>query len=239
MTHKGNDDPAAAIYLRPSASSASGRSVDGLKMPAVDFIRTTYQTTGNALSQPEMQKPVVEDLRNGENWYALQVRPRFEKIVAIHLNHKGYEEYLPLYRSRRKWSDRIKEVDLPLFPGYIFCKFDVRQRLPILVVPGVMSIVGLGRNPVAVPDYEIAAVQNVVKSGLTYEPSSFLSAGQWARIERGPLRGLVGLVVATKKNCRLVISVNLLQRSVAVEIDNDSVMPLPVDNHRGAVAARA
>src|SRR5438876_2799562 len=83
----------------------------------------------------------------GEKWYALQVRPRFEKVVALHLQHKGYEEYLPVYRSRRRWSDRIQEVEFPLFPGYIFCKFDVRQRLPILVIPGVMSVVGIGKSP--------------------------------------------------------------------------------------------
>ena len=169
-----------------------------------------------------------------KKWYALQVRPRFEKIVAVHLEHKGFEDYLPLYRSRRKWSDRVKEIDLPLFPGYIFCKFDVLRRLPILMVPGVMSIVGLGRSPLAVSDDEIVAVQNVVRSGLTYEPSGFITAGQLARVERGPLRGLVGIVVETKKNCRLVISVNLLQRSVSVEIDADSVIPLSM-----TAAARA
>src|SRR5437667_12182066 len=88
----------------------------------------------------------------GEQWYALQVRPRFEKVVALHLQHKGYEEYLPLYRKRQRWSGRVKEVDLPLFPGYLFCKFDVFRRLPILVIPGVMSVVGVGRNPLAVAE---------------------------------------------------------------------------------------
>ena len=179
---------------------------------------------------------VVNAPTKEKKWYALQVRPRFEKIVAVHLEHKGFEDYLPLYRSRRKWSDRVKEIDLPLFPGYIFCKFDVLHRLPILMVPGVMSIVGLGRSPLAVSDDEIVAVQNVVKSGLTYEPSGFITTGQLARVERGPLRGLVGIVVETKKNCRLVISVKLLQRSVSVEIDADSVMPLSMTNQRAATA---
>src|SRR6267143_7009628 len=172
----------------------------------------------------------------GEQWYALQVRPRFEKVVALHLQHKGYEEYLPLYRKRQRWSGRVKEVDLPLFPGYLFCKFNVFRRLPILVIPGVMSVVGVGRNPLAVAEEEITAVQNVVKSGLTYEPSGFITTGQLARVERGPLRGLVGIVVETKKNCRLVISVKLLQRSVSVEIDADSVMPLSMTNQRAATA---
>ena len=178
----------------------------------------------------------MNELSIEQRWYALQVRPRFEKIVSMHLQHKGYEEYLPVYRSRRRWSDRNKEVDFHLFPGYIFCRFDARQRLPILVIPGVMSVVGIGRNPVAVPDDEIAAVQGVVKSGLTYGPAGFITEGQSARIEHGPLRGLVGIVVATKKNCRLVISISLLQRAVAVEIDNDSVMPLPADSRQVAIA---
>jgi len=149
---------------------------------------------------------------HGSPWYALRVRPKHERAVATTLERQGFEEYVPLHRVRRRWSDRVKEIDLPLFPGYIFCKFDVLHRLPILMVPGVMSIVGLGRSPLAVSDDEIVAVQNVVKSGLTYEPSGFITTGQLARVERGPLRGLVGIVVETKKNCRLVISVNLLQR---------------------------
>src|SRR5207248_7233331 len=84
----------------------------------------------------------------GEQWYALQVRPRFEKIVATHLQHKGYTEYLPLYKSRRKWSDRMKELELPLFSGYTFCKFDAQNRLPVLIVPGVLAIVGVGKLPI-------------------------------------------------------------------------------------------
>jgi len=105
-----------------------------------------------------------------------------------------------------------------------------------LLVPGVMSVVGLGKNPLAVDEHEISAVQNVVKSGLTYQPSGFICTGQMARVERGPLRGLVGIVVATKKNCRLVISVNLLQRSVWVEIDSDSVMPVSPAGQQAAIA---
>jgi len=172
----------------------------------------------------------------GEQWYALQVRPRFEKVVALHLQHKGYEEYLPLYRKRQRWSDRIKEVELPLFPGYTFCKLDVLRRLPVLIIPGVVSVVGAGRNPLPVAEEEISAIQNVVKSGLTYEPSGFITTGQLARVERGPLRGLVGIVLETRKNCRFIVSVNLLQRSVSVEIDADSLTPISAPRQRAASA---
>jgi transcriptional antiterminator NusG len=172
------------------------------------------------------QETEADAIASDKKWYALQVRRRLENIAAAHLAYKGYEQYLPLYRRRRRWADRIKEFDFPLFPGYIFCKFDVLQRLPVLLVPGIISIVGFGKNPLAVPDDEIYAVQNVAKSGLTFEPSDFISTGQLARVKRGPLHGLVGIVVAKQTNCRLVISVNLLQRSVAVTIDNYSVEPV-------------
>src|SRR5947207_11933494 len=101
-----------------------------------------------------------------QQWFALQLRSRFEKVVAMHLRGKGYEEYLPLYRSRRRWSDRVKEIELPLFPGYIFCKFDVLDRLPILIIPGVMSVVSSGGGALAVPEHEFRAVKNLVDSGL-------------------------------------------------------------------------
>lgn len=163
---------------------------------------------------------------SNQQWYALQIRPRFEKVVAKHLRHKGYDEYLPLYKSRRRWSDRVKDVELPLFSGYSFCKFDVQERLPILIVPGVLSIVGVGKTPTAISEAEVFSIQQVVESGLHYEPWPFMKAGQLVSVERGPLTGLEGLVVEVKSNCRLIISVPLLQRSVAVEIDRDCVRPI-------------
>src|ERR1051326_7383391 len=161
----------------------------------------------------------MSELTAGKQWYALQLRPRFEKIVALHLRNKGYEEYLPLYRSRRRWSDRLKEIELPLFSGYIFCKFDITDRLPVLVIPGVISIVSSGRVPLAVPDQEIEAVQNVVKSGLSYGPWPSLCAGERVRVRYGPLRGLEGTVVEVKNTYQLIISVTMLSRSVSVAID--------------------
>jgi len=166
-------------------------------------------------------------------WFALQLRPRFEKVVAMHLRGKGYEEYLPVYHSRRKWSDRVKVVELPLFPGYIFSKFDIRDRLPILVIPGVMSVVGFGGVPMPIVEDEIAAVNRVVASGLNYGPWPRINTGESVKIKYGPLSGLEGVVMEIKKAYHLIISVNLLQRSVAVEIDRDCVMP--VSDKRAAV----
>ena len=168
-----------------------------------------------------------------KQWFALQLRPRFEKVVAMHLRGKGYDEYLPVYRSRRIWSDRVKEIELPLFPGYTFCKFDIRDRLPVLVIPGVMSVVGFGGVPMPILEDEISAVNRVVTSGLKYGPWPTISTGESVRVKYGPLRGLEGVVMEIKKNYHLIISVNMLQRSVAVEIDRDCVTPL--SENRAAV----
>ncbi|MCI0423321.1 MAG: NusG-like protein [Acidobacteria bacterium] len=142
-------------------------------------------------------------------------------MVASLLHSKGYEEFLPLYRSRRRWSDRMKAIEKPLFPGYVFCRFDVQKRLPILMTPGVRLIAGIGKTPLPVNDSEMAALQLIVQSGLQAEPWPFLQVGQRVRIERGSLQGVEGILMAIKKPYRLVVSVTLLQRSVAVELDGE------------------
>ena len=156
-------------------------------------------------------------------WYALQVRTRFERAVAEHLAGKGYEWFLPLYRDKKRWSDRIKELDSPLFPGYLFCRFDAQKRLPILKTPGVIQIVGYNRQPVCVDESEIAAIQTLVSSGMPNQPCSFVEIGDRVRIASGPLRGLEGILVESRGRQKFVLSVSLLQRSVAVEIDAAAV----------------
>ena len=164
--------------------------------------------------------------RNGESWHALYIKTRFEKAVAEHIRAKGYEEFLPLYRRLNRWSDRMKEVEFPLFPGYIFCKFDPARRLPIITIPGVNGVVSLGKNLVAVDESELDAVRAVLRSRQYCEPCPFLNVGEWVRVEAGPLAGLEGFITMLKNKHRLIISVNLLQRSVAVEIDVDCVKPV-------------
>ena len=153
-------------------------------------------------------------------WFALQVRTRHEMGIADHLEAIGYESFLPLYKSRRRWSDRIKEVDTPLFPGYIFCRFNSQNWLPILKHPGVIQIVGYNRIPVPIDDFEIDAIRTLGASGLPNQPWPFPKVGDRVRIESGPLRGLEGMLVEFKNSRRFVVSVSLLQRSVAVEIDS-------------------
>ena len=154
------------------------------------------------------------------DWYALQVRTGMEKLASAGLRGKGYEEFLPLYRTQRRWSDRVKEIEVPLFPGYLFCRFDPLDRLiPVLSTPGVSRIVAAGKAPIPVAEEEMEAVSRIVQSGIAAEPWPFLSAGCHVSIERGPLAGLDGILTGTAGGDRLVVSVSLLQRSVAVQVD--------------------
>ena len=159
----------------------------------------------------------------GRSWFALTVKPRHEKTVAQSLRCRGFEEFLPLYVARRAWSDRIKSVELPLFPGYVFCCFDSLRRLAALTTPGVTSIVGIRNIPTPVPDEEIAAVRTIVVSNLPAQPWPVVRVGQTVSIERGPLTGLAGVLIREKDSLRVVVSLELLQRAVAVEIDRDTI----------------
>jgi transcription antitermination factor NusG len=159
-------------------------------------------------------------------WFALQVRAKHEAMVASFLQGKGYEWFLPLCKTRRRWSDRVKQVDSPLFPGYLFCRFNPNDRLPILKTPGVTQIVGCNRIPIAVDEAEIDSIRSVVDAGLASQPCAFLPVGTKVRIEEGALRGIEGILTEVKGKRRLVLSVTLLQRSVAVELDQAMVLPL-------------
>lgn len=156
-------------------------------------------------------------------WFALRVRSRFDKVVTESLHSRGYESFAALHRVRRYWANRYRQVELPLFPGYVFCSFDPQDRLPVLSCPGVVHLVGFGDRPTPVDESEIEAVRTAILSDLHVEPCAFIAAGQRMRVERGSLAGVEGLVVRVKSQLRLVISITLLQRSVAVELDTDRV----------------
>ncbi len=156
-------------------------------------------------------------------WYAVRVRSNFERTASNSLRQKGYSEFTPFYRVRRRWSDRTKTLELPLFRGYVFCRFDINKRLPILQTPGVVSIVCFGKQFIPVSEEEMAAIQAVVKSGREVQPWPYLREGQRVRIVSGPLRGVEGIVLDLKDGWRIVVSVTILQRSVAAEIDRDSI----------------
>ena len=159
-------------------------------------------------------------------WYALWVRSRHEKSVAELLAGKGFETFLPMYTSRRRWSDRMQEVELPLIPGYVFCRFDTSVRLPILTTPGIVQIVSAGKSPQPVDELEMQSLITAVHSGVHLQMWPFLKSGQRVSIEEGPLRSLEGVLLSTKGLDRLVLSISLLQRSIAVTVDRRWVKPI-------------
>ncbi|MGH9613012.1 MAG: transcription termination/antitermination protein NusG [Bryobacteraceae bacterium] len=156
-------------------------------------------------------------------WFALQVRSPFEQWLSVTLNEKGYEAYLPTYRSRRIWSDLVKEIELPLFQRYLFCRFDPFDRLPILKTPHVQGIVSICRNPASIPDDEIESIRKLAASDRFASPWPYLQEGQRVRVKHGPLAGLEGILTEFKSRYRLVVSVEILQRSIATEIDGECV----------------
>jgi transcription antitermination factor NusG len=164
-----------------------------------------------------------------QQWLALRVKSNCERSVAAGIRHRGYQDFSPFYTCRHRWSDRVKSVEVPLFPGYVFCRLDPTRRLPVLTIPGALHFVGIGKVPTPVDEGEIAAIQRAVRSGFAIQPCAYLRVGQSVRLDEGPLAGLEGILVDTHKPFRVVVSVSLLQRSVAVEIERDWVTPLDAD----------
>ncbi len=164
--------------------------------------------------------------RDTDKWYALQVRARWEGSTATLLSGKGYQTLLPTFKAQKRWNGKVRETIEPLFPGYVFCQFDVHNRLPILITQGVLAVVGRGRTPVPVEDFEMMALQRMIDSNSKAEPWPYLEVGQQVRIEEGALNGLEGILVSLKGSNRIVVSVTLLQRSVALEIDRFSIVPV-------------
>lgn len=154
-----------------------------------------------------------------DEWFAIQVWTGREQLSARHLRQRGYRIFLPCYGERRPWSDRMKTIERALFPGYVFCQMQPTIVAKILGTPGVMRIVGDGSRPLPVPDHEVETIQRIVETRVRAEPWPFIEVGQRVRIEAGALKGMEGIVLRTNKQHRLVVSIPLLQRSVAVEID--------------------
>jgi transcription antitermination factor NusG len=152
-------------------------------------------------------------------WFAIAVKPRHDKAVARALANKGFETLLPLYKKQHRYANRRTETELPLFPGYVFCCFNILTRLPILTTPGVTHILGTGNTPIPLPENEIVSLQTAINADVPLQPFPFLQVGQRVRIEEGVLAGVVGIVIRFKQSLRLVLSVTLLQRSILLEID--------------------
>jgi transcription antitermination factor NusG len=175
-------------------------------------------------------------------WICIQTQVRKETVAAAHLQFRGYEVYLPVYKKHKSWSDRIVTVECPLFPGYLFCRYD-SAKPPIVTTPGVVSVLGSGGRPEIVPEVEIAAIQIMLRSGFAVLPHPYLQEGETVTITDGPLKGIQGIFVKNKSEMRVVVSVKLLQRSVAVDVDRQSVKqelwsssrcPVKLDDHFAA-----
>jgi transcription antitermination factor NusG len=161
------------------------------------------------------------------NWFAVCTRHQHEKTAARILEYKEFEVFLPLYKARHRWKDRFKEVYVPLFPGYLFVREELRRWLAILTTPGVSSIVSCGGQPAAIPFSEIEGVKRIVESTLRVEPHPFLKSGDRVRVKRGPLEGVEGILLRQKNVARLVLSVEMLGKSAAVEVDATHVERIP------------
>jgi len=158
-------------------------------------------------------------------YFAIQVAPKAERQVTELLLAKGYEPLLPLYKEKRQWADRIKTIETPLFPGYLFCRLDISNRLPVLTTPGVKRLVGAGKQPLPIGDHEIEAVKAIAASGVKAEPWRRVTVGQHIRLMAGPLKGAEGTLIQHKKEYRLVVSIDILDRAVATEIDLQWIAP--------------
>jgi transcription antitermination factor NusG len=159
-------------------------------------------------------------------WYAAYTSANHEKRVVEQLGVRDVEHFLPLYESVRRWKDRRVTLQLPLFPGYVFVHMALRDRLKVQQVPGVARLVGFDGTPAALPENEIEALRRSLEGGLRAEPHPYLTVGRRVRLKNGPLAGMQGLLLRRKGNFRVVISIDLIQRSVAVDADTADVEAL-------------
>jgi transcription antitermination factor NusG len=159
-------------------------------------------------------------------WFALTVKHQHERQVEGALSANGVEPFLPLYRVRRRWSDRVKELDAPLFPGYVFGRFTARERVRVLRIPGVGHIVGFGGLPAPVAPHEIEGIRAALASKLPIGPWPYPKVGERVHIDCGPLQGLEGTLLRQTDALRLVLSIEILQRSLAIEVAPEMISPL-------------
>jgi transcription antitermination factor NusG len=173
-----------------------------------------------------MNSSLPEEVQSLERWYAVSVRPRHEKAVTRHLQHRGLSYFLPVYRSVRRWKDRRKELDMALFPGYVFVNLSACDRSSVLHAPGVVRFVTFQGQPAVVPTSEIRALESSISTGCRLRPHPYLREGKRVRVKNGPLTSTEGILVRRKDGFRLVLSIDLIMRSVMLEVDESDVEPL-------------
>jgi len=186
----------------------------------------------------EREKPVLASHSNNvfqadaSSWWALYTRHQHEKTVAEILMVKGFEVFLPLYESTRRWKDRTKVLSLPLFPCYVFVRGGLDRKLQVLTTPGIHTIIHRGDRVATIPDPEIEALQKAVDGSYRIEPHPFLKCGMRVRVVRGALEGVEGILIRKKNLCRLILSVEMLAQSVSVEVHAADVEPCFIPSAR-------
>ena len=158
-------------------------------------------------------------------WYAIWTRSRHEQTVREQLQQKGFEAFLPTVPKWSRWKDRKKKIDWPLFPGYCFARFNVKERLPILKCTGVVTIISVQGEPAAIPEHEIDGIRQLVESDLAFDPCPLIREGMMVEVVHGPLKGVIGRLVRKNEKARLVLSVDLIGQGVSVEVDAADVRP--------------
>ena len=168
-------------------------------------------------------RTMPDEMMRTPQWFALAVKPRLEEPVAKTLRTSGYDTFLPLYRRQHSQGTRAWDYEVPLFPGYVCCRFDIRFRMPILTTPGVIQVLGAGNTPVPLSDIEVASLQAAVQANYPVQPFPYVHSGKRVRIEEGVLAGTEGIVLSFKPTLRLILSITLLQRSVLLEVEHGHV----------------
>jgi transcription antitermination factor NusG len=179
--------------------------------------KNTARAIGNAANSAAF--PAWSSISGEVLWYAAYTSANHEKRVAEQLGWREVEHFLPQYASVRRWKDRRVTLQMPLFPGYVFVHMALRDRLQVLQVPGVARLVGFHGTPAALPDEEIEALRTSLSNGVRAMPHPYLTAGRKVRVRNGPFAGLEGILVRRKNSARFVVSVELIQRSISVELD--------------------
>jgi len=179
------------------------------------------------------QPPELPDIYLEPRWYAAYTCANHEKRAGEQLHQRNVEHFLPLYETVHRWRDRRVRLQLPLFPGYLFVRLALRDRLRVLQVPGVVRLVSSGEHPIALPENEIETLRRGLYGGLCPQPHPYLTAGRHVQIKGGPLAGMEGILLRRKSSFRVVLSIDLIMRSVAVEVDGADLIP------RSSVAAPA
>jgi transcription antitermination factor NusG len=187
---------------------------------AIQASATSVLGQNAAAGLPEQEQAMPQ-----QHWYAAYTCANHEKRVAAELGAREVEHFLPLYSSTRRWKDRRVQLEFPLFPGYVFVRLALCERLRVVQIPSVVRLVSFGGLPTALPDTEMEILRTGLGRSLRAEPHPFLTVGRRVRISGGPFAGLEGVLKRKKSNLRVVVSLELIQRSVAVDVDAAEVRP--------------